>query len=104
MTNREIVDLYLENGLIQTCIDCQFSKISDKQFKEDFFNDLILILLEMDNAKMNDAHENNHFNAFVTRIIINNIYSHTSRFYSTYKKFADKTTEITDKEMNLPDE
>ena len=101
MTNREIVDLYLDNGLIQTCIDCQFSKISDKQFKEDFFNDLILILLEMDNAKMNDAHENNHFNTFVTRIIINNIWSSTSKYYKDYYKFQNKTREITPEDDNI---
>lgn len=101
MTNREIVDYYLDNGLIQTCIDCQFAKIKDKQFKEDFFNDLILILLEMDNAKMNDAHSNNHFNAFVSRIIINNIWSCTSKYYKDYYKFQNKTREITPEDDNI---
>lgn len=98
MTNREIVDIYLENGLIQTCVDCQFANVRDgRQYKEDFFQDLILILLTYDNDKLNDAHNNNHFNALVSRIIINNIYSKTSPFYKDYKKFNDRIiSEITD--------
>lgn len=95
MTNREILDIYLNNGLIDTCLDCQFSNIKDKQFKEDFRNDLILIILNYDNEKLNDAHLNNHFNAFLTRIIINNIFSKTSPYYKDYRKFSDKTDEIT---------
>lgn len=97
MTNREIVDTYLGNGLIDTCLDCQFSQLDDKQFKQDFKNDLILTLLEYDNEKLNDAHLNNHFNAFITRIIINNIFSKTSPYYTAYRKFSDRATEeITD--------
>ena len=96
MTNREIVDIYLNNGLIQTCVDFQFAKQKkDLQFKDDFFQDLILILLNYDNEKLNDAHLNNHFNAFLSSILVKNLWSHTSRFYKTYKKFDERTDEIT---------
>lgn len=106
MTNGEIVDIYLNNGLIKRCVDCQFSQLKDydKQFKEDFFQDLIVILLTYDNEKLNDAHLNKHFNAFLTRIIINNVYSVTSPYYKDYKKFSDKTSEITEEIIdNTPD-
>lgn len=95
MTNREIVDIYLKNGLIKKCVECQFAKSkTDKQFEEDFFQDLIIILLTYDNEKLNDAHNNNHFNAFVSRIIINNIYSNTSNYYKAYKRFGDRSDDI----------
>ena len=103
MSNREIVDIYLNNGLIQTCVDCQFSKIQDKEYKEDFFQDLILILLTYDNDKMMDAHQNNHMNALITRIIINNIWSETSRYYADYYKFKNKTREFKPDDFNIPD-
>ena len=89
MTNREIVDIYLDNGLIKRCVDCQFSYLKDRQFRDDFFNDLIVILLTYDNDKLNDVHTNNHFNAFVTRIIIQNIFSKTRPYYKDYRKFTD---------------
>lgn len=96
MTNKEIVDKYIHNGLIQTCVDCQFAKLpDDAELKGDFTNDLVLILYSYDNAKLTDADNNNHFNALVTKIIVNQTYSHTSAYYKTYKKFRDRSDEIT---------
>ena len=93
MTNMQIIESNLET--INKCINCQFAKM-DKQFMDDFRHDLIIILSEYDNAKMNDALENNHFNALVTSIIRKNIYSSTSEYYRKYLKFQNKTDEITD--------
>lgn len=90
MTNKEIVDNNLD--LIRRCIDYQFSAVKDDQFKEDFYHDLLLILYEYPN--LSDAYENGHLNALVTRVIINNIWSSTSRYYSQYKKWMDRTDPI----------
>lgn len=92
MTNREIVDKNYD--LILQCVDCQFAKMKDQRYKEDFTNDLFVVLLTYDNEKMNDADSHNHFNALVSRIIINNIFSITSPYYSTYIKFENKTEEL----------
>lgn len=97
MTNKDIVDKYVKNGLIQTCIDCQFAKLKDKtklQYKDDMFQDIVLWLLEYDNDKLNDAENNNHINALITKILINNLYSVTSKFYKDYIKFSTRTEEI----------
>jgi hypothetical protein len=95
LSNREIVDIYLNNRLLKTCIECQFKKILDRRYEEDFFQDLVLYLLTYDNDKLNDAHFNNHFNALVTRIVQNNIFSVTSPYYKNYKKFEGKIEDIT---------
>ena len=96
MTNKEIVDIYIYNGLIQTCVDCQFAKLpEDAEYRDDFTNDLIVSLYSYQNSKLLDAHVNNHFNALVTKIIVNQIYSHTSPYYKKYKKFKDRSDEIT---------
>lgn len=99
MTNKEIVDNNLQ--LIQQCIDCQFAKLGDRRFKDDFQNDLIVTLLTYDEGKLNDAMSNNHLNALITSIIINNIWSKTSPYYAKYRRFEDRTTDmgcVTDKE------
>ena len=103
MSNKEIVEYYLNNGLIQTCVDCQFSKIQDKQFKDDFFQDLCIILLTYDNDKMMDAHQNGHFNALVSRIIINQIYSVTSPYYRDYYKYLNKMRDYIPDDYKIPD-
>ena len=102
-TNKEIVEIYLNNGLIKECVKYQFAKWKKWEYQEDFFQDLVLILLEYDNEKLNDAHLNNHFNALVTRIIINNLYSKTSPFYKAYIKQSSREQDITDKELLIPD-
>lgn len=104
LSNSEIVQIYLDNRLIKTCVECQFSKLKDRQYEDDFFQDLVLILLEYDNEKLNDAHNNNHINALITRIIMNNIYSVTSKYYKNYIKFNSNSDEITKEVINISDE
>ena len=105
LSNSEIVGIYLDNGLIKRCVDCQWAKKkSGKQNKDDFFQDLIIILLEYDNEKMNNAHSKKHFNAMVTKIITNNIFSTTSPYYSKYEKQYSRECEITNKELEIADE
>lgn len=93
-TNGEIINENLD--LIRTCVECQFAKLKDKQFMDDFHHDLIIILSEYDNEKMNDALENNHFNALVSRIIINQVWSKTSKFYKDYYRFQNRADDISD--------
>ena len=102
-TNREIVDELLENRLIEDCVYFQFGKLYKipgerwkKQYEQDFFQDLVVILLTYDNDKLNDAYHNKHMNALLTRIIQNNIFSGSSRFYKNYLRFDLTTKELND--------
>ena len=105
MTNDEIIQYYLNSGLINRCVDFQFAKLCKtgstnewkKQYKDDCFQDLIVSLYAYDNEKLNNIHQNKHFNAFITRWLINNVYSRTSEFYRKYLKLPMKTDfEISD--------
>lgn len=98
MTAKEIVDIYIDNGLIEKCVDYQFGKVKEtavKQFKSDLFQDLIITLYEYDFNKLLDAHTNNHMNALISAVLIKNIWSGTSPFYTKYRKFMDKSDDIT---------
>jgi len=105
MTNREIIDYYMndDNGgnLLKKCVDCQFAKMAKTepgkyQFKDDFYDDLVIILMEYNNEKLMNAHTHGHMNALITRIIQNNIYSASSRFYVTYLKFGNQSNDLYD--------
>lgn len=106
MTNREILDIYLNDGTLRTCVECQFAKMKNKEFMEDFYNDMILLVLEYDNDKLNDVHNKGHFNAWATRIIINNLFSTTSSYFRTYVRYGQRNEEldITFENMADPDE
>lgn len=100
LTNNEIVEIYLNNNLIKECVDNQFYKYN-KKYKEDFFQDLIITLLTYNNEKLNNAHQHNHFNALLTRIIQNNINSTTSPYYLKYIKYDNNKEELTSKYNEL---
>ena len=101
LTNREILDINLENGLIDRCVSFQFSKLPKedwwkRQYKDDLYQDLIMVILCYDNDKLNDAHRKKHDNALITRIIQNQIYSKTSSFYLKYLRFNMQTNDLED--------
>lgn len=99
MTAKEIIDPYIQSGLLEQCVSYQFAKVKDKavkQFKDDVMNDLIITLYEYDYEKLLDAHTNNHMNALISAILIKNIWSSTSPFYTKYRKFMDKSDDITE--------
>lgn len=105
MENREIVNIYLKSGLIKQCVECQMSKIKDRQFEDDLFQDTVVWMLTYDNDKLNDAHINNHMNALISRYLINNIWSKTSTYYNTYYRQSNREQEITTyEEENIADE
>lgn len=97
--NDVIVEQLIEDGLPRKCIDYQFSKLCKtqpwkRQYQDDMYQDLIVILYEYNNEKLNDAYRNKHLNALITRIILNSIYSASSKFYNTYIKFNARTDDL----------
>lgn len=77
----------LDFNIIEKCIKYQmkYYKIQSDLF-EDIFQDTVLILLEYNVGKLKDIIYKGKFNAFVTKILKNQLNSTTSAFYKTYKK------------------
>lgn len=95
--------------LLKECIEFQFLKLckldpGKRQFKEDLFQDVAVWILTYDNEKLNDAYRNKHVNALFTRIIQNQIYSNSSKFYRQYidydKRALWDTTEYVKRKEN----
>lgn len=89
-SNFEIFDECLD--LLKECMDYQFLKLckldpGKRQFKDDLFQDICIWLLTYDNDKLNDAYRKKHMNALITRIIQNQIYSASSKFFRQYLDF-----------------
>lgn len=97
MTNDEILKFYLDNGLIETCLSFQFNKMKEpwkKQYSGDMLSDLCLVIANYDNEKLNNVHRNNHMNAWLTRVLQNQLYSNSSSFYRNYVKFNQQTEDL----------
>ena len=100
-------------GLLKECMEFQFKKLcfldpGKRQFKEDLFQDVCIWLLTYDNEKLNDAYWNKHMNALITRIIQNQVYSNSSKFFRQYIDFDRRalwdTTEYVSRKENEGEE
>lgn len=105
MTNKEILETYmLDTGLLDECLEYQFAKAGGKrQYMEDLKNDLVVEILESDNEKLNDVIKKKHQNAYLTRLIQNNLFSRSSWMWRRYVRPDIMSDEITDKEKNIPE-
>lgn len=60
-----------------------------------------LILLEYDEAKLQDLWDNNQMNFFLARVIINQYRSSNSPFHTVYRKFQERSVSL---EADISDE
>lgn len=100
-SNAFILSELLEDGLLRRCVEFQFKKLckldpEKMQFKEDMFQDLVIVILNYDNAKLNNAREHKHLNALITAILTRQLYSNSSKFYTSYIKFSKHSAELWD--------
>lgn len=106
LSNGEILKIYIENGLIERCLSFQFAKLKEPwkmQYSGDMLDDLIVIIAEYPNDKLNNVHRNKHMNAWLTRVLQNNLMSKSSKFYHQYLRFNLQTNDL-DEVMTETDE
>ena len=88
-------------SLIRTCCRFQVNKFSiPRDLHDDVLQLVCLVILEYDNAKLNKIVEENHLNAFVTGILVRQLYSKNSPFYREFRKFQNITSSIDDFDTN----
>lgn len=106
MTDREtIINSVIESGLLKKCVEYQVKKAKTEiQFRDDIEQDMWVWLMGYDIDKLSDAFENNHLNALFSKVLQNWIWSSTSPYHKQYRLFGQNSDEITNKEINIPDE
>ena len=82
ITNDQILVESLD--LIETCLKYQVKYRFLKQFADDLKQEICLQFLEMDTEKLNRIYDENHLNAYITKIIYFSINSPNSRFYKEF--------------------
>lgn len=93
MTKAEICDTLAKSRRVESMVEsiCHHSLTPDLQ---DLCQMVYLILLEYDEAKMQDLWEHNEMNFFIARIIINQYRSTRSPFHTLFRKFQERTVSI----------
>lgn len=94
-TNQEIVEYLYKEGIVRKFIEnTTKTNMKFNQHLFDFEQDVYLIVLEMDNTKLNDLFNKNELNFYIARIIVNQIKSTTSPYFLKYIKFNRLSEEI----------
>ena len=100
---KEIIDKIIKERLVETCVQYRLNKCKSNYYKEELIQECYLWLSTYDITKLTDAYENKHLSALITSYVIRQFYSGTSDFYKRYKRWDERTDEITDKERAIPD-
>jgi hypothetical protein len=81
LTNNQIIELEYPNLIKISSRIC-----SSALHKDDFNQEMLLIILTMNNEKLNDIYNKEHLNFFYARICTNQWHTTTSPFYNKYIK------------------
>ena len=100
MTSNQIINELAKNKVIEKLV-ANISPEGDSSDNKDLSQLIYLTLLEKPNALIEDLYSKGELIFYVIRIITRNVYSTTSPYYRTIKKFKNKTTDINDLKNQL---
>lgn len=89
----EIIDLLARERRVETML-ANIAKKPVTGTLEDLCQMVYLILLEYDDAKIEDLWEHGQINFFIARVILNQYKSTNSPYYKLFRKYESKTIDI----------
>lgn len=93
----EIIEEVAKAGMVEHMVQNIAHHTLDADLK-DLAQMVYLILLEYDENKLQDLWENEQMGFFLARIIINQYRSSNSPFHTIYRKFRERSEDITGKD------
>lgn len=101
----DIINYLTDTDIIKTCVDYQ-AKGGTEEFdnKDDIIQDCWLWILTYDENKLEDAYDKKHINALITGYLKRQLWSTQSPYYGKYKRYKERTTDITKEVMELPED
>lgn len=82
---QNIINKIAKDRMVETIIS-NVTKNNGLEDYKDLANDIYLELLEKDEEVIDNLYEKGNLNFFITRMVLNNVDSKTSRFYYRYIK------------------
>ncbi|MEE1069811.1 MAG: hypothetical protein U0K81_04980 [Paludibacteraceae bacterium] len=100
-SNSEICEDVARSGVIERAM--RIHRVT-AEYSDDLRQEVLLLLMELDNTRLNDILANDKLDAFVNRIVRNMWKSKTSRFYYKYRKNETQTTASADFDRLITDD
>lgn len=96
-----IYDIIAKEKLIEILID----KYNVKPlYKQDLAQDVFLIILSKPETMLQELYDNKQLNFYLARIISNQYFSKTSKFFKDYKKYNINKNETDTNQLEIIDE
>lgn len=96
-----IYDIIAKEKLIEILID----KYNVKPlYKQDLAQDVFLIILSKPEKMLQELYDNKQLNFYLARIISNQYFSKTSKFFKDYKKYNINKNETDTNQLEIVDE
>lgn len=102
MTKAEIVSKMASEKMVEGMVQNIAHQSLTADLK-DLCQMIYLILLEYDEAKLIDLWKNEQMNYFIARIIVNQYRSSNSPFHTIFRKFQERTMDISGMDWNDED-
>jgi hypothetical protein len=102
MDRYEIVNEIANGRMVETMV-CNIAHQSLTADLKDLVQMVYLILLEYDEQKLLDLWENQQMPFFLARVIINQFRSSNSPFHTIFRKFQERSADITGKDWTDED-
>lgn len=87
LSNGEIAEVVIQQGIVDNALRLYGVHSSHR---DDLAQEVLLILLAMDNERLNDIYDDGKLSHFVTKIVKNQWCSNTSTYYTLFRKYEDK--------------
>lgn len=97
--NNKIVERLAKDKVVEMLLS-KYTSFS-KPYMKDLVQDIYIELLSKPEWLLMHLTENEEIEYYIRRIIKNQLFSKTSRYYYLYKKFLDKTDEITETNIKM---
>lgn len=94
MSKQDIIDTIAKQRLVEDIVYNVAVKKDDDQLN-DLIQDIYISLLEKEEKLIQHLFITKQMNFFITRMVINNIFSKNSPYYTNYKKYSINAIEIT---------
>lgn len=92
MTKKEIIENIAKEKILEELVNNICGYIDDDL--KDLIQDIYIDLFTKPEQMLLSLSENNQIKFFLTKIILNNVFSRTSRYYTKYKKNKNNMIDI----------
>lgn len=94
MSKGDVIQYIATNSIVEDIVN-NITKGSTDSTYQDLSQDIYISLYDKPEKVLVHLYETKSINFYITRMVINNVFSKNSPYYTKYKKFSSLSSELT---------